>query len=225
MPLTITRDAETMTVNDRLPVVPLRDVVVFPYVVIPLLVGRAASLAAIDAASSDDRIVLLVSQRSGEVQDPAAADLYRTGVIARILHVVRLQNGATKVLVEGIARARVTRFAPAGSYLRASVTAAPLAMADDASEGRALIRRAVGLFEEYVGLHRRIPGEVVALVQGVDSEERQAFAMAAHISGRARAARPSLRAEAAAAWPERWAGSSRSNAAWRGAEAKAGTDA
>src|SRR5688500_4127221 len=195
MPLTITRDAETMTVNDRLPVVPLRDVVVFPYVVIPLLVGRAASLAAIDAASSDDRIVLLVSQRSGEVQDPAAADLYRTGVIARILHVVRLQNGTTKVLVEGIARARVTRFAPAGAYLRASITSAPLVAADDPSEGRALLRRAVALFEEYVGLHRRIPGEVVTLVQGVDSEERQVFAMAAHLSVRVEARQALLEAE------------------------------
>ena len=195
MPLTITRDAETMTVNDRLPVVPLRDVVVFPYVVIPLLVGRAASLAAIDAASADDRIVLLVSQRSGEVQDPAAADLYRTGVIARILHVVRLQNGTTKVLVEGIARARVTRFAPAGSYLRASITAAPLTSAEEPSEGRALIRRAVALFDEYVGLHRRIPGEVVALVQGVDSEERQVFAMAAHLSVRVEARQALLEAE------------------------------
>ena len=195
MPLTITRDAETMTVNDRLPVVPLRDVVVFPYVVIPLLVGRAASLAAIDAASADDRIVLLVSQRSGEVQDPAAADLYRTGVIARILHVVRLQNGTTKVLVEGLARARVTRFAPAGGFLRASITAAPLTAADDPSEGRALLRRAIALFEEYVGLHRRIPGEVVALVQGVDSEERQVFAMAAHLSVRVEARQALLEAE------------------------------
>ena len=205
MPLTITRDAETMTVNDRLPVVPLRDVVVFPYVVIPLLVGRAASLAAIDAASADDRIVLLVSQRSGEVQDPAAADLYRTGVIARILHVVRLQNGTTKVLVEGIARARVTRFAPAGSHLRASITAAPLASAEDPSAGRALIRRAIALFEEYVGLHRRIPGEVVALVQGVDSEERQLFAMAAHLSVRVEARQSLLEAETREALAEKLA--------------------
>ena len=205
MPLTITRDAETLTVNDRLPVVPLRDVDVFPYVVIPLLVGRAASLAAIDAASADDRIILLVSQRSGEVQDPAAADLYRTGVIARILHVVRLQNGTTKVLVEGIARARVTRFAPAGSYLRASITSAPLGTAEDQSEGRALIRRAVALFEEYVSLHRRIPGEVVALVQGVDSEERQLFAMAAHLSVRVEARQGLLEAESLVAMAEKLA--------------------
>ena len=199
MPLTITRDSETVTVHDRLPVVPLRDVVIFPYVVIPLMVGRAASLAAIDVASADDRMVLLVSQRSGEVQDPAAADLYRTGVIARILHVVRLQNGTTKVLVEGIARARVTRFAPAGPYLRATIVPAPLAPGDEAAEGRALVRRAVGLFEEYVGLHRRIPGEVVTLVQGVDSEERQVFAMAAHLGVRLEARQSLLEAETLAA--------------------------
>jgi len=119
-PLTFHRDSETFEVDERLPVLPLRDLVVFPHVVIPLLVGRAASLAAVDAVS-ESRFILLVAQRTPEVQDPASADLYRVGVIARILQVVRQSSGATKVLVEGIARARVTRYAPSAEMLRVRI--------------------------------------------------------------------------------------------------------
>src|ERR687890_1782355 len=123
---TFIRDGERVETAERLPVLPLRDVVVFPYVVIPLLVGRPASLAAIEAAAADDKLVLLVAQRSGDVQEPAAADLFRVGVVARILQLTRLPNGTSKVLVEGIARARVTRYAPAGVQLRAAVAPEPL---------------------------------------------------------------------------------------------------
>src|SRR5919112_966242 len=93
-----------LVTSDRLPVLPLRDVVVFPYVVMPLLVGRAASLAAVEAAAADDKFVLLVAQRSGEVQEPAASDLFRVGVVGRVHQLQRLANGTSKVLVEGIAR-------------------------------------------------------------------------------------------------------------------------
>jgi ATP-dependent Lon protease len=180
---TFTRDAESFETGDRLPVLPLRDVVVFPYVVIPLLVGRSASLAAIDASAADDKFILLVGQRSGDVQEPSAADLFRVGVVGRIHQLARLPNGTTKVLVEGIARARVTRYAPAGQHLRAAVAAAPFGGPPvEPESGEAVSRRALALFEEYVGLHRRIPDEVLALVHGTNSPERQAFAMAAHLS-------------------------------------------
>ena len=157
---------------------------VFPYVVIPLLVGRPASLAAVESAAADDKLVLLVAQRSGDVQEPAAADLFRTGIVARIHQLARLPNGTTKVLVEGIARARVTRYAPAQAYLRAAVAPEPFADAavaatEDVEPAR---RRAVALFEEYVGLHRRIPDEVMTIVQSASGAERQAFAIAAHLA-------------------------------------------
>src|SRR2546423_5091087 len=125
MTQTFQRDNESIPTSDRIPVLPLRDVVIFPYVVIPLLVGRAASLAAIEAALAEDKIVLLVSQRDGEKQEPAAADLHRTGVIGRVVQVSRLPTGTTRVLVEGIARARVTRYFPAGNVLRAAATPLP----------------------------------------------------------------------------------------------------
>jgi ATP-dependent Lon protease len=184
MSLLLTRDAERFEVPDRLPVLPLRDVVVFPYVVMPLVIGRAQSLAAVDASANDGNVVLLVAQKNADLQDPGAADLYRIGVVARLMQVVRLPNGTTKILVEGIARARVTRYATGGGTLRASIAAEPFGEASEPGDQSALGRRVLSLFEEYVSLHRRIPAEVVTLVQATASEERQACAVAAHLAVR-----------------------------------------
>ena len=180
------RDNESIPTSDRIPVLPLRDVVIFPYVVIPLLVGRAASLAAIEAALAEDKIILLVAQRDGEKQEPAAADLHRIGVIGRVVQVSRLPTGTTRVLVEGIARARVTRYIPSGNVLRAAASPFPFEGpgAADAAETEALSRRVMNSFEEYIGLHRRIPAEIVSIIQSTDSAERQAFGVAAHVAVR-----------------------------------------
>jgi ATP-dependent Lon protease len=186
VPQAFQRDNETIPTSDRIPVLPLRDVVIFPYVVIPLLVGRAASLAAIETAIAEDKIILLVAQRDGEKQEPAAADLHRTGVIGRVVQVSRLPTGTTRVLVEGIARARVTRYIPSGNVLRAAATPFPFEGpgAEDAAETEALSRRVMNSFEEYVGLHRRIPAEIVSIIQSTESAERQAFGIAAHVAVR-----------------------------------------
>jgi ATP-dependent Lon protease len=185
MPLYILRDDEAYELPERLPVLPLRDVVVFPHMVVPLLVGRAASLAAVESAVNDGNWIFLVAQRSVEVQDPAAADLFRVGVVGRILRVSRMQNGTTKVLVEGIGRARVTRYAPRDAHLRATLADAPYAPAEAGdADLAAKAHRVVSLFEEYVGLHRRLPQEVVSLVQSTDSRERQACGIAAHLQVR-----------------------------------------
>src|SRR5918998_606131 len=178
------RSDEPLDLPERLPVLPLRDVVVFPHVVIPLLVGRPASLAAAESALAADRLILLVAQRVADVQDPAAADLYRVGVVARVLQANRLPSGTTRVLLESVGRARVTRYAPTGDSLRAMVTAAPLDANPADSEEQARARQVVALFEEYVGLHRRIPNEVVTLLQGVETAERQAYVVAAHLGVR-----------------------------------------
>jgi len=152
-------------------------VVVFPHVVIPLLVGRPASLAAVEAAIAGDQYLLLVAQESGEVQDPSASDLYRVGVVGRVLQFARMPGGTAKVLVEGIARARVLRYLPSAKLLRASVTPYALNGETPAVESR----QAMARFEEYVALHRRIPDEVVGLVQTIESDERRAMAIAAHL--------------------------------------------
>ena len=179
------RDSESIPTSDRIPVLPLRDVVIFPYVVIPLLVGRPASLAAIEAALAEDKIILLVAQRDGEKQEPAAADLHRTGVIGRVVQVSRLPTGTTRVLVEGIARARVTRYIPAGNVLRAAASPLPFeGVGTHDPETEALSRRVLNSFEEYVALHRRIPPEIVTIIQSAESPERQAFGVAAHVAVR-----------------------------------------
>jgi ATP-dependent Lon protease len=186
LPQTFQRDNESIPTSDRIPVLPLRDVVIFPYVVIPLLVGRPASLAAIEASLAEDKIILLVAQRDGEKQEPAAGDLHRTGVIGRVVQVSRLPTGTTRVLVEGIARARVTRYIPSGNVLRAAAAPMPFEGPgpEDAAETEALSRRVMNSFEEYVGLHRRIPAEIVSIIQSTDSAERQAFGIAAHVAVR-----------------------------------------
>src|SRR6476619_4048331 len=175
-------DGEPLVTAERLPVLPLRDVVVFPYVVMPLLVGRTASLAALEAANDEERLVLLVAQRDPETQEPAAADLYRVGVVARVRQLSRLGQGTVRVLVEGIARARVTRYVPGTDCLRAIVEPLPAPVLGD--EDEVLLRRTLTLFEEYVSLHRRLPAELVTIIQSADSPARQAFGIAAHLGTR-----------------------------------------
>jgi ATP-dependent Lon protease len=175
-----TRDGEKVQAEARIPVLPLRDVVIFPYVVIPLLVGRQPSLAAIEAAVETDKLILLVAQKEGETQEPGAADLHRTGVLGRVLQLARLPNGSTRVLVEGFARAKVTRYVSGGPFMRAVVSPVEWADATSGTEIRALANRVLSVFEEYVALHRRIPPEVVGLIQSTESEERQAWGVAAH---------------------------------------------
>jgi ATP-dependent Lon protease len=177
------RDAEVIESADRLPVLPLRDVVLFPHVAMPLLVGRAGSLAALEAAEAADHLVLLVTQKDSSVQEPAAGDLFRTGTLARVLQYTRLPNGAARVLVEGLARTRVVRFVAGAKLLRADVRPYPfLTTPDDGVKDEA--RKALALFEEYVTQHRRLPPEVTGLVQGAASPERQGCGIAAHLAVR-----------------------------------------
>ncbi|MEP6492304.1 MAG: endopeptidase La [bacterium] len=168
----------------RLPVLPLRDVVVFPYVAMPLLVGRQASLGAIEAAAAEGGMLFLVAQRSADTEEPAAGDLHRVGVVARIVQATRQANGTARILVEGLTRARVTRYVPGSGHLRAALAEEIELVPDDPAELVVVARRVLALFEEYVTLHRRIPNEVVTLVQGAESVPRQAYGIAAHLAVR-----------------------------------------
>src|SRR5207244_8533121 len=161
--------------GQRLPVLPLRDVVFFPYVVMPLIVGRPASLAAVSAAAGGDGRLLLVSQRDAEVQEPAAGHLYRVGVIARIAQLTPLGNGSSRVLLEGVQRAKVTRYVAQSTHLKAVIAPTTASATPDTPELQALARSVVATFEEYVALQRRIPPEVVSLIQGAEGIDRQAY--------------------------------------------------
>lgn len=164
----------------------------------PLLIGRDASLAAVTAALDGDREILLVTQRNADVNVPTGSDLYRIGVRARVQQASRVANGATRILVDGFERVKVTRFGAvkalartkglkAGTLLEARVEPLPLkrsrtAAAKNGGEStHARVRHALSLFEEYTALHRRLPPEVIGLLQGLDDEERVAFGIAAHL--------------------------------------------
>jgi len=181
----LSRDTETYNIPDRLPVVPLRDVVVFPYVLMPLLIGRPGSLSAVDAAAATpERWVVLVTQRNADVAEPVATDLYRIGVVVRMQQVNRTPSGGARVLVEAMGRVRITRFLAGSGHIRANVVAAPFLIGALASEDRARARQTLARFEEYVGLQRRIPAEVASLAQASATEERMACAIAAHMTVR-----------------------------------------
>ncbi len=182
MPI-LSPDGDRVPVGNRLPVLPLRDVVFFPNVVMPLLVGRRASLAAVEAAMAGpgEHFLFVVTQRQADADEPTAADLYRVGVIVRVFQHTELPNGTTRLLLEGVARARVSRYAVVGGVLRATFKGDTVADAA-ANETPALARRAMSQFEEYVSLHRRIPGEIVAILQGAQSPAKQAYAIAAHLA-------------------------------------------
>src|ERR1041384_2585705 len=127
--------------SNRLALLPLRDVVIYPHTVMPLIVGRPGSLAAIEAAMTAQGSLFLVSQRSAEVEDPAAADLYRVGVVGRIVQVARQPNGTARILVEGISRARVDRFVRAGAVMRAVFE--DVDAVDESGDLRPMARRAI----------------------------------------------------------------------------------
>ncbi|HET9455486.1 MAG TPA: endopeptidase La [Gemmatimonadaceae bacterium] len=183
--------------GERLPVLPLRDVVFFPHTVMPLIVGRAASLAAISTAAEGDGRLVLVSQRDAEVQEPVASQLYRVGVVARISQLAPVGNGASRVLLEGLYRVRVTRYVSQSAHLSAVVSPAPTDATLEGTELEALARSVIAAFEEYVALQRRIPPEVVSLIQGAEGIERQAFGMAAHLAVRQETRQRLLEAEPA----------------------------
>ncbi len=148
----------------------------------PLLIGRAGSLAAVADATEGTKELLIVTQRSADVHTPAAADLHRIGVVGRLQQVTRLTGGTTKILIEGLSRVKVQRFSTAKGSPLFEATVVPFPLAQSAGDAtRARVRHALTMFEEYAGLQRRLPPEVVGLLQGLDDEERVAFGIAAHM--------------------------------------------
>ncbi|MBP9035133.1 MAG: endopeptidase La [Pseudomonadales bacterium] len=164
-----------------LPLLPLRDVVVFPHMVIPLFVGREKSIAALEAAMEDGKRILLVAQRSATEDDPGMKDVYRVGTIANVLQLLRLPDGTVKVLVEGSERAAIEGVRAREGFLEASVR--PLGeKAIGPSEADALVRTCMRMFEQYVNLGKKVPAEVLSALSGIDEPARLADTIAAHMS-------------------------------------------
>jgi len=174
------REEEAIRVPDSVPVLPLRDVVIFPGMITPLLVGRPRSLAALDEAMKGDRLLLVVTQRQMNVDDPAPEDLYRMGTVVKILQLMRLVEGTMRILVEGVARGEVVRFHKKKRYLHADVRVVnPSAAAS--SQMEAMVRSVSSQFTEYVQLNKRIPDEVLRSVLPIEDADRLADSMASHL--------------------------------------------
>ncbi len=164
------------------PVLPLRDVVVYPHMVIPLFVGRDKSIDALDVAMKDNKQILLVAQKEADIDDPGFTDLYPVGTLANILQLLKLPDGTVKVLVEGVQRSQVQKYLQTDAFFSAIVSEIPdiLDMAD--AELEVLLRTVANSFDQYVKLNNKIPPEVLNSLAGIDDPGRLADTIAAHMS-------------------------------------------
>ena len=167
-----------------LPVLPLRDVVVFPHMVIPLFVGRDKSIRALDIAMEGDKRILLVAQKSAETDDPGAADLHPIGTLAQVLQLLKLPDGTIKVLVEGLTRAQVDSVKEEDGALSGTGEVVDSADSREAREIDAIARSLMGLFEQYIKTNRKLPPELLQTLSGIDDPSRLADTIAAHIGVR-----------------------------------------
>ncbi|MBF0256371.1 MAG: LON peptidase substrate-binding domain-containing protein, partial [Gammaproteobacteria bacterium] len=165
-----------------LPVLPLRDVVVYPHMVIPLFVGREKSIRALDNAMHSNKQILLVAQKSADVDDPALGDLYRIGTQANILQLLKLPDGTVKVLVEGGQRVGLDRVVEIDGYFCAEMKPLRETEKFDERESEVLMRSAINLFDQYVKLNKKVPPEVLTSLDSIDDPSRLADTMAAHMS-------------------------------------------
>ncbi len=168
-------------VASRVPVLPLRDVVVYPHMVIPLFVGRDKSILALDEAMRRDKQVLLVAQKQADVDDPKGRDLYTVGTVATILQLLKLPDGTVKVLVEGVARAMVENI-ESDAYFTADMTPLPDVEQYEEREIDVLTRSVVSHFEQYVKLNKKVPPEILTSLAGIEQPGRLADTVAAHMA-------------------------------------------
>ncbi|MGL6175954.1 MAG: LON peptidase substrate-binding domain-containing protein, partial [Vibrionaceae bacterium] len=163
----------------EIPVLPLRDVVVYPHMVIPLFVGRNKSIRCLEVAMEKDKKILLVAQTDATIEEPTIADLYHVGTVASILQLLKLPDGTVKVLVEGLQRVKVEQFIE-GEFFTASANYLPSALLDEREE-EVLVRTAISQFEGFVKLNKKIPPEVLTSLNGIDDVARLADTIAAHM--------------------------------------------
>ena len=170
-----------MKTTIELPLLPLRDVVVYPHMVIPLFVGREKSIEALEAAMTGDKQILLLAQKNPADDDPGEDALYRVGTIATVLQLLKLPDGTVKVLVEGEQRGAVEHFGQADGYLSAEVSLIDEVAAPD-RESEVFVRSLLSQFEQYVQLGKKVPAEVLSSLNSIDEPSRLVDTMAAHMA-------------------------------------------
>ncbi len=166
----------------KTPVLPLRDVVVYPHMVIPLFVGRDKSIQALDAAMSKDKQILLVAQKSAEIDDPSMKDIHNIGTLSTILQLLKLPDGTIKVLVEGSTRAKVDEVFDDEEFFTADYTLLEDTGSKKPRELEVLSRSILGVFDQYVKLNKKVPPEILTSLSGIDDPARLSDTIAAHMS-------------------------------------------
>ncbi|AOM41146.1 endopeptidase La [Xenorhabdus hominickii] len=164
----------------EIPVLPLRDVVVYPHMVIPLFVGREKSIHCLEAAMDHDKQVMLVAQKEASTDEPGVNDLFSVGTVASVLQMLKLPDGTVKVLVEGLQRARITTLTDNGEYFYAQVEYLETPNVDE-REQEVLVRTAINQFEGYVKLNKKIPPEVLTSLHSIEDVAKLADTIAAHM--------------------------------------------
>ncbi|MCU7839506.1 MAG: endopeptidase La [Candidatus Thiodiazotropha sp. (ex Troendleina suluensis)] len=168
--------------NNVVPVLPLRDVVVYPHMVIPLFVGRDKSIQALDSAMQSNKQILLAAQKSADVDDPDVSDMYAIGTLANILQLLKLPDGTVKVLVEGGERACITEFIDTDEFFTARLETLTDSLDVAGRESEVLMRSATNLFDQYVKLNKKVPPEVLTSLSSIDDPSRLADTIAAHMA-------------------------------------------
>ncbi|MDR3536147.1 MAG: endopeptidase La [Acetobacteraceae bacterium] len=167
--------------SEVLAVLPLRDIVVFPHMIVPLFVGREKSVRALEAVMKEDKQILLVAQKNAAQDDPSVEDIYRVGTVSTILQLLKLPDGTVKVLVEGGRRAKITGFKDTDAFFEAMVEPLPDVIAGD-KELEALGRTVVGQFEQYIKLNKKIAPEVLVSLNQIEEPSKLADTVASHLN-------------------------------------------
>jgi len=173
-----------MTKSDgsKYAVLPLRDIVVFPHMIVPLFVGREKSVKALDAVMKEDKQIILLTQKEAVQDDPTTDGLYEIGTIGTVLQLLKLPDGTVKVLVEGVKRVRVKKFADNETYFEAYAEMIDTESADDVDVIEGLARAALSQFEQYVKLNKKIPPEVISSIGQIDEASKLADTIASHLT-------------------------------------------
>ena len=166
---------------DTYPVLPLRDIVVFPHMIVPLFVGRDKSVLALEDVMKDDKQILLVAQKNAAQDDPTADDIYKVGTVSTVLQLLKLPDGTVKVLVEGVRRAKVRRYEDNQDFILVEAELIP----EDAGtpeDMEALSRTVVSQFEQYIKLNKKIPPEVLVSINQIEDPGKLADSVASHLA-------------------------------------------
>ena len=168
--------------KDPFCILPLRDIVVFPNMIVPLFVGRTKSIKALEFAEKNEKEIFLVAQKDANVDNPSSSDIYEFGTVASILQLLRLPDGTVKVLIEGIERAKISHYLENQDFFEAYLDKYDDFKGENDKEINALSRTAIAQFENYVKLNRKIPPEILVSLNQITDLDKLADTMSAHLS-------------------------------------------